>query len=369
MNAPRVLVSSGELSGDQRLSELLRALRTVVPALQAEGIGPTSDVSALVERGDVAMMGFDRLGQVALQLWRARQALLHAADTGTYTGAIVVDYSGFNIPLGRALRRRGLPVVYYVPPKLWAWGAWRVPKLKQAADVLVTTMPFEDAWFRERGFETIYAGHPAQDNFVHRPSREVARAELGLDPSARVLLLMPGSRQGEIDRHVPVLQRALRNPELARYVDCVLVPVAQAGFRDALRHALGDSVVPVHWAQVATAREYCAADFAWIASGTANLEAAWCGLSAAVFYRTGALTYALGRRLVQVKCLSPVNLWHKQVIYPEYLQQGMTEMALLHWLRDHDHAAVRAHLGQHFVPQAPIVPTLAQKIQPWLKLQ
>ena len=368
MNAPRVLVSSGELSGDQRLSELLRALRAQVPKLRAEGIGPTADVSALAERGDVAMMGFDRLGQVAMQLWRARQALLRAADTGTYTGAVVVDYSGFNIPLGRALRRRGLPVVYYVPPKLWAWGAWRVPKLKQAADVLVTTMPFEDTWFRERGFETIYAGHPAQDNFVDRPSREAARVELGIDLSARVLLLMPGSRQGEIDRHMPVLRRALQNPELTRYADCVLVPVAQARFREPLREALAHSVVPVHWAAVATSREYCAADFAWIASGTANLEAAWCGLPAAVFYRTGATTFALGRRLVQVKCLSPVNLWKQQILYPEFLQHAMTDAALLNWIRTQDHAAVRAQLRQHFVPQAPIVPTLAQKIKPWLKL-
>lgn len=87
-----------------------------------------------------------------------------------------------------------------------------------------------------------------------------------------------------------------------------------------------------------------------------------------MFYRTGGLTYALGRRLVQVKWLSPVNLWHQRVIYPEYVQDDLTDTALLTWLCDHNHAAVRTNLLANFSPRDAIVPQLAQRIRPWLKL-
>ncbi len=362
----RILVSSGELSGDQRLRELLLELAKRGP-VQAVGCGPADVVENLVDSNDVSMMGIEALHKVWHVLVERRKVMVADAIKTRPDFAILVDYGGFNIPLGIKLRQMGIPVLYYVPPKLWAWGGWRKKRLKRAADILVPVFEFERRWLEDRGFSTIFYGHPAQDRFLNARSKRTARKELGISEGEKVLLLMPGSRPGEIQRHMPVLAEALASPRLQKKIDVVVVPVAQKSFQKNIEQALRAVNCRVVYRQEAGPVEYRAADVAWLASGTANLEAAWSGLPGLVFYKIGPVTYHIGRRVVQVPFLSPVNLICGSELYPEYLQEACIPEALVSWTCSDRPALQQKILDQKFVPEEALLPQIADEVMIWLK--
>lgn len=362
-----ILCSSGELSGDQRLEDLIRGIRASGCSLPFRGFSAAAGVEPLYPRNDVSMMGFDRLRSVVGELLAARKALLAAVQQEKPQLALLVDYGGFNLRLGTELKRLGIPVVYYVPPKIWAWGGWRLAKLKAAADLVVPVFGFENQWLQERGVRTLFAGHPAQDRFRKLPTQEEARRSLNLPIGDRILLAMPGSRPGEIERHMPVLARAFRDRDLARRVDRVVIPVARPGLRPLVERFCTREQVAITWVEHADQHVYCSSDCAWIASGTANLEAAWCGVPAAVFYKTGFLTWTLGRRLVKVPWLSPVNLLAGEELYREYLQGACTAGNLIQWLDQLDPARERRRLASLPGFEEPVIPKIVTGISRWLQ--
>jgi lipid-A-disaccharide synthase len=314
-----ILVCAGEVSGDRLAAPVVAALRRRDPTRRFYGWGgrglelsgvellaraETLAVTGAVEaaaRAPAVLVGLLRL---ALRARRRRPRL-----------ALLVDYPGVNLRLGRALRRLGVPVLYLGAPQRWAWLADRTRSLRDALDRLVVCLPFEERWFVERGVPAVFLGHPLLDA-APPPSRERSLRAVGLAAEgAPVLCLLPGSRVNELERHLPPLREAMRL--LGAAVRPLIGTTAEAG-------AACCAKLAPELAQAPPALALAVADAALCASGTASLETALAGVPAAVFYRMAPLSYALARRLVRVPFIGLPNLILDEELFPELIQDQVT---------------------------------------------
>jgi lipid-A-disaccharide synthase len=234
-------------------------------------------------------------------------------DQGEVALLILIDYPGFNMKVAAAAKSAGVPVLYYVTPQVWAWGAGRIPKLAQLVTKAAVILPFEEPLLRGFGIDATFVGHPLLDRAVNMPTRVEAREALRLPQNTPVLALFPGSRQQEIDRHIDdfvatakELQR--RTPGLE-----VLVSVAPTVALDSARCPFR----LVHSASLSVLR---AADAALCKSGTTTLEAAIADCPLVVAYRTGRISFALAKRLVKVPNIGLVNVVAGREVAREFIQ-------------------------------------------------
>ncbi len=239
---------------------------------------------------------------------RLLRSLSRDGQAGRYALAILIDYPGFHLRLGEALRRAGVPVLQYIAPQLWAWRPGRLPRLKRAADRLAAILPFEEAWFGSRGVPCSYVGHPLLGR--PWPGREEARRRLDLPPGVPVLGIFPGSREGEIGRNWPLF-RDVGHRMLAegRTAHVIVAGTAGGYYPDA------DGIV-IHRSQPELV--FAAATAGLVKSGTATLEAVCTGMPMVVAYRTPRSTYMIATRLMTVDRISLVNLVAEADVVPEF---------------------------------------------------
>jgi lipid-A-disaccharide synthase len=324
---PRVYLSAGEPSGDRLGARLADALRALAPTVRLEGMGgprmAAAGVRLLHDAGRLAAQGLVESAHSLPAHIRLLRDVGHRFHRQAYDLAVFVDYPGFHLAAARAARAAGVPVLHYVAPQLWAWGAWRAARLRHRVDRLAVILPFEEPFFRRRGIDARFVGHPLLDE--PPPGRREARAALGLEPDARVLALFPGSRAGEVKRLWPVFRDAAR---LAREEDPGLV-IALAAVPDAEYAAAPPELVRSRSGALLAA----AADGGLCKAGTASLEAALAGLPHVVAYRAHPVTWAAARRLVRVPWVSLVNLVAGSGVVPELLQGAATPAALAEAVR------------------------------------
>jgi lipid-A-disaccharide synthase len=249
---------------------------------------------------------------------RLLRTMERAMDAGTVDLAFLTDYPGFNLRVARSAARRGVPVLYYSAPQLWAWREQRIGLLRDAVTHLAVILPFEEAFFTARGVPTTYVGHPLLDE--PRPTKDEARRALGLSGERPVLGLFPGSRRVEVRRMWPALRDAARI--VRRAVPEVEVVVAGM---DGLEYPQsGDFRVSRNLGAAVMA----ASDAAICKSGTNTLEAALAGTPLVIGYSTDALSFFLARRMVRCPHIGLVNLVAERAIAPEYIQSAMTATSL-----------------------------------------
>ena len=346
---PRLLVSCGEPSGDLYAADLVRHLRRPESTLDVYGLGGdrlgAEGARLLAHVRELAVVG---LWEVVSHLPRVRRIfseLLAETDRVRPDLAVLVDYPDFNLRLARALRRRGIPVVYYVSPQVWAWRPGRIRAIRDAVTHMIVIFPFEEEVYRAAGVPVTFVGHPLVD--LVAPSRDRGRflAGIGLDPERPAIALLPGSRRKEIAHNLPgirgaALQLAARRPDL-QFVAAV-APSIDAGL------VRGGLPAAVAIAQGQTHDALAAADAAIVASGTATVEAALIGTPMVVVYRLSGLTYALGRRFVRVPHVAMANLIAGRRVVPELIQGDFTPDAVageILRLLGPDGATMRAALG------------------------
>ena len=324
---PQILVSAGEVSGDRMAAQVVQRLGQALPgarffgaggaALRAQGVELRHDADQLAVTGLTEALGRAAgAGRMLADLW------WQARRRGPALG-LLVDYPGINLRLAAALHGMGVPVLYYGAPQRWAWLGFRAARLAQVVDRLAVTLPFEEAWFRQRGINARHVGHPAVEQFRRLPSSR-ARAQLGLAPGQRALALLPGSRVSEVTRHLPLLLGALHHLGRQRVTlrPLLVTPPGSAG---QLCRELAPGLTTATAAQALGA-----ADVALCASGSATIELALAGVPAAVFYRVSSLTHAVARRLIQVPHLALPNLILGRRLLPELIQHQMTPRRLAH---------------------------------------
>ena len=320
---PEIFICAGEASGDLHASALIRAIRAQNSDIMLHGVaGPQ-----MVKEGCVALHRMEELNVMGLgdviralpRISRIEKSLLTSLQANRPDIAILVDFPGFNMRLGKKLRAMGIPVVHYIDPKLWAWGSWRVKKLKQSQDRLASILPFEEKWFGERGIDVTYVGNPSAIECRSGWSRDEFRQKLDVDDDNRLIALLPGSRPGELARHVPLM--AELNVEIKkRYPDAITVTTRAPGVSDdQLRPLLDSGVTLIDRQQEGYALR---ADAAIAASGTATLELALWDVPTVLFYRASPFAMWLGKKLLRTRCVGLANIiLGDEPVMPELLQE------------------------------------------------
>ena len=334
-NAPTIWINAGETSGDLHGQLLARALREQCPDARLLGMaGPAmreEGVEARLETESLSVMGFTEVLAQLPKIMKLLGTLKKELKAARPDVVVVIDAPDFHFRVARIAGKLGIPVVYYISPKLWAWREGRADFLRRNVDRLISILPFEVPFYDRRGIGVDYVGHPLLDSI---------RTETILEtrPLPNRIGILPGSRKREIASLLPVFSRAAALLS-ARYPDLEFVlPVAPGMDRDLiLRHWLGKT--PVTLADSSSRYELmrsCRAIMA--ASGTATLETALLEVPTAVAYKFSELTYLLGRMLVKVPFISLPNLILGQCVFPEFLQHAANPSALAaalsQWIED-----------------------------------
>jgi len=325
--AHRVLIVAGEASGDLHGANLIKAAREQAPGLSFFGIGGERMTAAgcevLIPSEDLAVMGLVEVVGSLPTIWSALsrlKAVLNGPERPDLV--ILIDYAGFNLRVAKAAKAAGVPVLYYICPKIWAWGRKRGRLLAERVDRVAVIFPFEEKLFADLGVPVDYVGNPLMDEIQSGLAATEYRETLGLKSAEPVVGLFPGSRVGEIQRIFPTLLETAQRLAAQGRVGQFLLPVA-AGLDEALlsepvrRSGLEIKMVKGNIYEIAGA-----CDAVLCVSGTATLQVALAGTPMAVVYKVSPLTFALASRLVKLEHVSLVNIVAGREVVPEFLQDN-----------------------------------------------
>ena len=320
-----IMVSAGEASSDSHAAHALQALAETGTAFTSFGMGAAalqhSGTELIVDCRDLAVIGIvDVLlnyHKFLKRLKRLRQELVARKPDVL----LLVDYPDFNLKLAETAKANGIPVLFYVSPQVWAWRAGRVPRIGSLVSHMAVLFPFEVDIYEKAGIPVTYVGNPVVHDAVSAFSKEEASTHLGLDCNKPVIALLPGSRKGELQRHVPVMLQTVtlilqQSPD-AQFI----LPIAPTLDIDFVNELIGSDSPPcLHLTQHDSRDVMRAADVALAASGTATLETALIGTPMVVMYIVNAINYAIMKRLIKIPDISLVNIVAQRRIVPEYLQ-------------------------------------------------
>jgi lipid-A-disaccharide synthase len=327
---PKFMFIAGEASGDTLGAELVKALRGIEAARDAEffGAGGPKLAAAGVE------LAFDLAAHAVVGIWEVLKnygkfkgffdQLLALAAERRPDVVILIDYPGFNLRFVKALRERAdasnwrPKIAYYVSPQIWAWHESRVHQIARDVDLMLTIFPFEKAWYAQRApkLRVEFVGHPLIDRYAKKEIRDSAPRLL-----QKEVLLLPGSRVRELRKHLPVMIEAVREMRRSAEFSCRMILPSES-----LRQ-LASEIAPLDGVDVQVGELVEALSRATVAiasSGTVTMECAYFRVPTVVLYKTSWSTHALGRRFIKVKYLAMPNLLAGEAIFPEFIQHDAT---------------------------------------------
>jgi lipid-A-disaccharide synthase len=322
----RILISAGEASGEMYGAQLIAAMRRRDPSIEFFGVGGekmrAAGCDTVVDAKDLSVVGISEILGHLPKIWGLFHKLIAEADKRKPDLAIVIDSPAFNWRVARQMKKRGIPVVYYVCPQFWAWREGRVRLLRKYVDKALVIFPFEEKFYRDRGVDATFVGHPLSDLPQPSISRDDYALQNGLNVAKPWITLMPGSRSKEMNMNLPEMLQAA---DLLGEEYDFMIPVAPTISRDLILAVMQRDkgmaavrLVPDALPALAHSRAGI------IASGTATVEAAIMGTPFVMVYRVTPFTYFLGRRTVKVPHFAMVNLIAGKEIVPELIQQDFT---------------------------------------------
>ena len=342
-----LFVSAGEPSGDLHGANLVTLLRQQNRQLRVTGFGGEQLAAAGIEQlyplTELAVMGISRvIAKLPTFFHLARRAEVHFR-TQRPDAVIIIDYPGFHWALAKRAHRVGIPVYYFVPPQLWAWAGWRVKKMQRWVDACLTTLPFEDEWYRQRGVETHYVGHPYFDELHERKLRDDILASYPKDKP--IVGLLPGSRNQEIVTNFPLIAAAAARVRRAYPEVTFLV----AGYREKHRRTLREMLKAANLEanlRIGETPEIIASAHSTISvSGSVGLELLYHGTPSAIVYKIAPFSRWVSRKFITCPYISLVNLLAERELFPEFLTTRFDpdEIAkpVIDWLRNPEHHAQR----------------------------
>jgi len=286
-------------------------------------------LDAIVDAGELAVVGITEILGHLPKIYGLFRRLIAEADQRRPDLAVVIDSPAFNWRVARQMHRRGIPVVYYVCPQFWAWRQGRVRFLRNYVDKALVIFPFEEKFYRDRGVDATFVGHPLVDLPAPRITRASYAAQHGLDPAKPWITLMPGSRMKEVRMNLPTILEAAAHLG-AEYA--FLLPVAPTLSRVWFESLIGRRVPLRLVSESLPALTHSRG--AIVASGTATVEAALAGAPFVMVYRVAPLTYILGRPWVKVPHLAMVNLVAGKEVVPELVQRDFTAQNVILQLKE-----------------------------------
>jgi lipid-A-disaccharide synthase len=332
------MIVAGEASGDLHGGNLVQAMRRIDPDLSFYGVGgkrmQAAGVELLADAADMAVVGLTevafKLGMILRVMRRLKASLLQEKPDLV----ILIDYPDFNLPVARAAKKRGIRVLYYISPQVWAWRKGRIETIRKTVDRMVVILPFEEEFYRAAGMDVTFVGHPLLDEVRKKYSRPEALRRFGLREEAVTVALLPGSRRSEVAVLLPEMLRACRI--LTEKISPLQFILPIAGTLDPafVRDILGRFPVRVSVIRDEIYDVIGVSDAAMVASGTATLETALLETPMVVVYKVSGISYAIGRRFIRVDHISLVNLIAGCAVVPELIQAEANPERIAAELRD-----------------------------------
>jgi lipid-A-disaccharide synthase len=317
-------VVAGEASGDDHAARLVAAIREFCPNAEFLGVGGeemrAQGVRILTPASELAVVGLMEVAGHLPAIWQALRSIGRVLKTARPDLVILVDFPDFNFWVARLAKYYRVPVLYYISPQVWAWRTYRVRTLARLTDRLVVIFPFEADFYRQQGVAVSYVGHPFRETLPPLTDRRTFLAQHGLDPEALTIALLPGSRAGEIERHLPTMLKAAslihRSIPQTQFI-LPLASTAPEGLVQSMvsgEDSVGAGLKPAPTAlrlRIIPGQAYQAlgaAHVAVVASGTATVEAALAAVPTVIVYRVSPLTFTVARWLVRVEHVGMANL-------------------------------------------------------------
>lgn len=327
-----VMIVAGEASGDIHAKELVARMKKQNPCLRFVGIGGKAmekeGVKILIRAQTLSVVGLTEVLSKLPGIWKGLEKAKHMLREIRPDLLILIDFPDFNLHLAGCARRLGIPVLYYISPQIWAWRSGRVKKIGHRVDHMAVILPFEEKYYRKHRIPVSFVGHPLMDKPFSKTKKPFHQEkEPGF--TGYTIGLLPGSREGEVKRHLPVLVKTaksiLSQKQNVRFI-LSLAPSLEDNFRNRLFQTLSEDKTRKkgNVFQISTkgAEEvFPLCDLVIAASGTVTLQAAIYGTPMVVIYRLSPLSYWTGKILIRVPFISLVNLISGKMIVPELIQE------------------------------------------------
>jgi len=324
----RILLVTGEISGDLYGALLIKTLREINPAVQFTAIGGprirSLGVEVLFSAESLALVGLPTLSEAKKYLFVYKKIKEFLAKRKV-DAVVLVDFPGFNLKLAKFAKKLGYPVIYFVAPQVWAWHKRRIKTIKSYVDRLYVILPFEKEFFKKHGIDAVFLGHPLIDVVKPSLSKEVFFDVYGFDTNRPLVSFFPGSREKEVNRHIPLFLKVFdRLKKDISGIQGLMVRVPGVGspfLWEEVRRRL----------KVIEGSQYdvlSASDVTVLASGTVTLEAAILGTPAVVTYILPRWTLFLAKKLVKVPFISLTNLLLNEEVYPEVVVQKKKDLVI-----------------------------------------
>jgi lipid-A-disaccharide synthase len=346
----KVFFSAGEPSGDQHGARLIRELRSRDAAFEAVGFGGPAMEEAgcrlIFQLTTLAVMGFLRVLPLIFRFRRLVHEARERLDQDRPDAVVLIDFPGFNWWIAKAAHERGIPVFYFLPPQLWAWAPWRIRRVRKWVDHVICALPFEYEWYRSRGVKATWVGHPFFDAVASTAIDNELVRKLQGEPDSRVIALLPGSRNHEVQKNWPLMLEA------AARVSAVVPGIrwVVGNYKDehrqmceTIRQAQGIQIEPEYYvgrtSEVIEASSCCL-----MVSGSICLELLARGKPGVVLYRVGRAGHAASRFLQNCRFITLTNLVADHEVAPEFISSGDPEPAisriseiLIQWVSSPEH--------------------------------
>ena len=334
--AKTIFFSVGEPSGDQHTARLLGEIRQIAPEVQLRGFGGQAmrDAGCRIDRDltQHAVVGLLEVLPKLRQFFRFADQAEEIFRGGKIDAVVLVDFPGFNWHIAKRAKRYGIPVYYYCPPQLWAWGGWRVKKMRRNVDHVLAVLPIEQQYFGDCGIPTTYVGHPFFDAIesAQLDTHLLGRFESQRQSGQQLVAVLPGSRDHEVHRNWPLMlesiRRLHRRHSNARYLVASYRDRQCLWCRDQLTPS--DAELPIDFHVDRTSEVIEAARCAMMVSGSVSLELMARRTPAAVVYRVGRLLHTIAKLLVRLDSISLPNLMSDRMVFPEMVSVGRPEPAI-----------------------------------------
>lgn len=324
-----IALLAGEPSGDQLGAELMKALRRMNPCIRFDGVGgplmEAEGFNSLLPIDDFAVMGLTEILTSLPRLLRYKSKLIDNYQTALPDAFIGIDYPEFNFAMEKRLKQMGIYTAHYVSPSVWAWRENRVHHIKQSCDLMLTLFGFEKTFFDKHEMPAVHCGHPLVDMIPENPDTAAARKTLQLNNQSRYLAILPGSRESEVKKMLPIFIETARHlHELLPKLHC-LIPAANETLGKQIR-ALMDGRgkgLPYTVFEGQAKTVMLSSDAVLLASGTAALEAMLLQKPMLVSYKVSGLTALMAKKMVTISHFSLPNLLADHPIVPEFMQDDI----------------------------------------------
>lgn len=338
----RILIVAGEVSGDMHGANLVKSLKMKSAELEFFGLGGSrmegAGVKLYYNLVDIAVMGLFEVLKKYRIFKKIFHSLVEKLDKETFDCVILIDYPGFNLRFAKEVKKRGIPILYYISPQVWAWGKGRIRTIKNLVDKIIVLFKFEEELYKEKGLDVEFVGHPLVDIVKPSMSREEGSRQFGLDSGKKTVAFLPGSREFEVRGLLPIMKRTAelikQNYPDVQFLVTRLPSLKSQVFDEILKNnPAGLKIIENRTYDVIEA-----ADVVITKSGTSTLETAILEKPMIITYKTSFITYIIVRMIIKLPYVGLVNVVAGDKIIPEFLQYqarpGLIAEEALSLLRD-----------------------------------